>query len=170
MADPYTSPDYAANEVKMYFPITSGTTAQYLRFSEMNLGGAGTTGLKWMEMDQCFSLYHVNWSSMQNGGIKPYNSNLHLLLGGDTVTWTNGKKWHNFAKYMNYGSGTTPNPMTIRNAFYQGNRDAFQNASLPAGTVITLAVAGDSACLGDSVQSNSAPGGTWSYGTSQIYP
>jgi len=46
-----TSIDYAANQCKqMYFPITSGGSAQYLRLSEMNLGGSGTNGLKWMAL------------------------------------------------------------------------------------------------------------------------
>jgi hypothetical protein len=94
--------DYAANMCKqMYFPITSGGSAQFLRFSEMNLGGSGTNGLKWMVIDACNSLQHNNWSSMKNKGIKPYNSNLHLILGGDTVTWTSTLKWYNFARYMN---------------------------------------------------------------------
>src|SRR5208337_2793117 len=62
-----SSTDYTANDCKqMYFPITSGTSIQYLRMSEMNLGGPGTNGLKWMALPACFSLYHANWQSMQN--------------------------------------------------------------------------------------------------------
>ena len=123
--------DYAANQCKqMYYTVTSGTSAQYLRLSEMNMGGSGTNGLKWMVLDQCFSLFHANWTSMNTAGIKPYNSNMHLILGANTVTWTSTRKWYNFAKYVNYGV-TNASPLTIRNAYYQGNQDAFHNVQLP---------------------------------------
>jgi Family of unknown function (DUF6345) len=166
--------DYMAGLCKqMYFVVTSGGSGQYLRFSEMDLGGTGTNGLKWMVIDACHSLYHVNWSSMKNMGIKPYNSNLHLILGGDTDVWTSPLKWYYFAKYMNYGTSTNAgnyNPLTIRNAYYQANYDAFQKTPPPAGTTITLAVAGDSACVDDSLQTNSLPSGSWTYDSKEIYP
>ncbi len=164
--------DYAANGCKqMYYAIaSSASSAQYLRLSEMNLGGADTNGLKWMVIDACHSLYHVNWSSMNNKGIKPYNSNLHLLLGGDTTTWSSARKWYNFAKYINYGKQKYPSPRTIRDGYYTANIDAFQNSALPSGTVITLAVAGDSACLDDTLQTNTPPSGSWQYDSLQIYP
>lgn len=163
--------DYAANMCKqMYFPITSGGSAQFLRFSEMNLGGSGTNGLKWMVIDACNSLQHNNWSSMKNKGIKPYNSNLHLILGGDTKTWTSTLKWYNFARYINYGRHNFYSPYTIRDGYYQANTDAFPDGSLPSGVTVTLAVAGDSACLDDSLQTNTPPSGTWTYTSQPIYP
>jgi hypothetical protein len=136
----------------------------------MNLGGAGTNGLKWMVIDACHSLYQANWSSMQNKGIHPYNGNLHLILGAQTDAWTSSLKWYDFAKYMNYGKHDFYSPYTIRNAYYQANADAFQNASLPPGTSITLAVAGDSACLGDTLQTNTPPSGNWTYTSQPVYP
>lgn len=166
--------DYAANGCQqMYFTVTSGGSAQYLRFSEMNLGGSGTNGLKWMVIDACYSLYQANWQSMQDAGIYPYNSNLHLILGAQTETWTNPRKWQNFAHYMNYGTSILAghyNPLTIRNAYYQANQDAFHNVSLPPGTTITLAVAGDSACLDDSLQTNTPPSGSWQWVSQPVYP
>jgi hypothetical protein len=166
--------DYAANGCEqMYFTVTSGGSAQYLRFSEMNLGGGGTNGLKWMVIDACFSLFQANWSSMQDAGIYPYNSNLHLILGANTETWTSPRKWQNFAHYMNYGTSILAghyNPLTIRNAYYQGNYDAFHNVSLPAGTTITLAITGDSACIDDSLQTNTPPVGSWTYDSKEVYP
>lgn len=100
-----TTADYAANGCKqMYYSVTSGTSASYLRLSEMNLGGSGAGGLKWMVLDACYSLYHSNWNSMNSAGVKPYNSNMHLILGATTETWTNNRKWYYLAKYMNYGS------------------------------------------------------------------
>lgn len=164
--------DYAANGCKqMYYAVASGGgSAAYLRLSDMNLGGAGTNGLKWMVIDACHSLYHVNWSSMNNKGIHPYNGNLHLLLGGDTTTWSSVQKWYNFAKYINFGKHKYANPWQIRDGYYQANIDAFQNAALPSGTVVTLAVAGDSACLYDTLATNAPPSGSWQYGSLQIYP
>jgi hypothetical protein len=163
--------DYMAGLCKqMYFPIASGSIAQYLRFSEMNLGGAGTNGLKWMVIDACHSLYHANWSSMQSMGIKPYNGSLHLILGADTVTYTSPNKWWYFARYMNYGTSTNYSPLTIRSAWYQSAQTAFTNVTLPSGATITLAVAGDTACLNDMLQSNSPPGGIWTYDSKPVYP
>ena len=169
-----TASDYAANGCEqMYFTVTSGGSAQYLRFSEMNLGGSGTNGLKWMVIDACSSLYQANWQSMQDYGVYPYNSNLHLILGAQTETWTNPRKWQNFAHYMNYGTSILAghyNPLTIRNAYYQGNADAFRGAQLPPGTTITLAVAGDSACLDDSLQTTNTPSGSWQWVSQPVYP
>jgi hypothetical protein len=168
--------DYAANGCKqMYYPVTSGSSAQYLRLSEMNLGGSGTNGLKWAALLSCNSLQHNNWANMQSLGVKPYNSNLHLLLGVDTITYTSSSILWYWAKYINYGTSTNANsasPLTIRNAWYQAAKDAYHNnPSIPSGTVINFAVAGDSACLNDSLQTNSAPQGSWSYASLvQVYP
>jgi hypothetical protein len=163
--------DYAAESCKqMYYVVGTGGRGNYLRLSEMDLGGSSpTNGLKWMVIDACFSLFQGNWSSMQSHGVKPYNSNMHLILGATTETWTSPLKWYNFAKYMNYGRHNFYSPYTIRNAYYQGNQDAFQNADLPEGTTITLSVAGDSACLDDSLQTNTPPAGSWQYDSLEVY-
>ena len=170
-----TSPDFAANQcMQMYFPITSGNDGQYLRMSEMDLGGSGTNGLKWVGIYACFSLYQANWNSMKNVGIKPYNSNLHLLLGSVTDCFPSlifGKNW---AQYMNYGTnGPAPNPMTIRAAWYQAARDAdaIYKQSLPDGaSSAVMAVAGDTACMNDMLQTNYSPTGTWTYDSQQVWP
>jgi len=163
--------DYAAESCKqMYYAVGTGGRGNYLRLSEMDLGGSSpTNGLKWMVIDACFSLFQGNWSSMQSHGVKPYNGNMHLILGATTETWTSALKWYNFAKYMNYGKHIY-SPFTIRNAYYQANTDAFENAPLPDGTEITLAVAGDSACMGDTLQTNTPPGGSWEWVSQPIYP
>jgi hypothetical protein len=70
---------------------------------------------------------------------------------------------------MNYGRHNFYSPYTIRNAYYQGNQDAFQNVDLPEGTTITLSVAGDSACLDDSLQTNTPPAGSWQYDSLEIF-
>jgi hypothetical protein len=163
--------DYTANGCKqMYFPITSGGSINWLRLSEMNLGGSGTNGLKWMAIHACNSLYHVNWANMQSLGVKPYNSNLHLLLGCDTISYTGNVLWY-WSEYMNYGTSTNANsynPLTIREAWYQGAQKAFQGKAL-SGTIV-FAVAGNSACMNDMLQTNNAPTGTWTYDSRQIYP
>jgi len=163
--------DYTANGCKqMYFPITSGNSINWLRLSEMNLGGSGTNGLKWMAIHACNSLQHNNWANMQNLGVKPYNGNLHLLLGCDTISYTGNVLWY-WSKYMNYGTSTNANsynPLTIREAWYQGAQKAFQGKAL-SGPIV-FAVAGNSACMNDMLQTNNAPTGTWTYDSRQIYP
>jgi len=169
-----TTLDYTANGCKqMYFPITSGGGAQYLRLSEMNLGGSGTNGLKWMALNSCRSLYQANWNSMKNAGIKPYNGNLHLLMGENTDGYTSSSFGWYWAKYINFGTGTNAasfSPLAIRTAWYQAAYDAYHNVPFAGGTTINYAVAGDNACHDDTLQTNSAPGGSWFYETKQVYP
>jgi hypothetical protein len=166
-----TTIDYNGQPAKqIYYPVTSGGSAQYLRLEQMNLGGTGTNGLKWMAILACNSLFHTDWQSMQSAGGYPYNSNLHLLLGVETTNYTsNAILWY-WAKYMNYGTSTNAGnyaPLTIRNAWYQAAQQAYADEGkyLPANTVIKFSVAGDSACFSDYLQNYSAPGGSWTIDT-----
>jgi Family of unknown function (DUF6345)/Bacterial Ig domain len=161
-----TTIDYSANGCKqMYFPIASSSSSQYLRMSEMNFGGSGTNGLEWMALMACFSLYHTDWQNMQSLGVKPYNSNLHLLLGCDTIIYTESTLLKRWAKDMIFGTSGTP--MTIQAAWYQAGTDAYhgEGYSIP----ITFAVAGDDACQNDTLQTSSTPTGTPYYNRLQIY-
>jgi hypothetical protein len=166
-----TTADYYANGCnQIYFPITSGTSAQWLRMSDMNLGDAGTNGLKWMAIKGCHSLYHSDWSSMQYYGIHPYNSNLHSLLGADTDSATSATLMQLWARYMNFGTSTNYSPLTLRAAWYQAATDAYKGGQFPSGTTIIFAVAGDSACMDDSLQNYSQPQGGWTYHSKQVFP
>ncbi len=96
-----TSPDYNANQCEqMYFPIDGrpNSASSWVSMSQMNFGGAGTNGLKWMALAACNSLYQNNWQSLQNSRITPFNGNLHLLLGADSDMDTGGVDL--WAKYM----------------------------------------------------------------------
>lgn len=161
---------------QMYFPIASGTSSEYLRMSEMKFGGADTNGLKWMALFGCHTLYHVNWNSMQNAGVKPYNSNLRLLLGTDTnvaIEPSVGALW---AQYMIKGDGTTSGPMQIKTAWYKAGIEAYRigvrSADYSNLIPMIFAVAGDSASMADYLQStnNAALSGTWTYNSQQVYP
>ena len=167
-----SSLDYTANECKqMYFPVTSGSSAQYLRMSQMNLGGPGANGLKWFAMLACYSLYQQNWQNMQYLGVHPYNNNLQLLLGATTKSYSNGILLLSWADYMNYGNSSNYNPMTIRAAWYQAARSAYANDLFPSGTVVKFVVTGDSACQNDTLQSTNPPSGNWFYDAPvQVYP
>lgn len=167
--------DYQAGLCKqMYFPVTSGGSIQYLRMSEMNLGGSDpTNGLKWFSIMACDSLHQANWSSMQSHGIYPYNNNLHLLLGANSVISTSSTILQNWAQYMNFGKGSSfsgASPMTIQDAWYQAARDAYSGRQYT--NTMVMAITGDSACFGDYVQQghNSAPQGSWRYDQLQVWP
>lgn len=167
-----TSMDFTANGcMQMYFPITFGTGGQYLPMSQMTLGEvAGTNGLKWMAIFACNSLYHVNWQSMQSQRVYPYTGTLHLLLGSDTVCFDALGLQTYWAQYMQQGTNThTYIPLTIQNAWYQSANYCYHNTGQPYPTIV-LAVAGDAACIGDTLQSNSIPTGTWTYDRQQVYP
>jgi len=149
--------------------------AQYLRMSETSLGGSSpTNGLKWMAIMACTSLYQANWNSMKNQGVKPYNSNLHMILGTATEFGAEpiiGQYW---ADYMLGDPSTNRAPMKIRDAWYAAGRQAYQqvyqDVGLPYPT--EFAVAADDNCSEDSLQTNSVPsGGTWNYYLkNQVYP
>ena len=163
--------DYAANGCKqMYYPITSGGGDQYLRLSEMNLGGSGTNGLKWFALKACDSLHQANWNNMQSLGVNPYNGNLHLLLGTTSTSYADPNIEAFWAKYMNYGTANTYSPLTIRAAWYQAAKDAYKNSGIPTSPAVKFAVAGDNSCMSDSLQSYYTPGGSWGYDSQQVYP
>jgi hypothetical protein len=164
-----TTADFEAGLCKqMYFPISQSGT--YLRMSSMNLGGSGTSGLEWFAIFACNSLYQANWSSMQSHGIKPYNSNLHLLLGADTESYTTTTVMQLWGQYMNFSRGAYFKPLTIQNAWYDAATDAYLDDSFTNSSII-FAVAGDTACLGDYVfpGSNSSPGGSWTYTSQTVW-
>jgi len=64
----------------------------------MNLGSPGTNGLKWAVLACCNSLRQQNWNSIRSAGWKPFNGNLHLLLGANSVI--DAGNFRMFAKFM----------------------------------------------------------------------
>jgi len=161
---------------QMYFPIASGGGATYLKYSEMKVGGDGTNGLKWLAFPACFSLYHVNWSSMQGQQVYPYNPGLHLLLGSDTADYTTPKLGQNWVKSMVGDPTATPPrpPVTIEVAWYAGAQKTYKDTNEPFDVnPIKLTVAGDSACQNDMLQmkTNTVLSGSRFYDTpQQVYP
>jgi len=159
----------SANMCKqMYFPITAGQSAQYVRMSEMSLGSSAANGLKWMAIAACNSLFHTDWNNMQSLGVHPYNSNLHLLLGTGTVVYTDDHIMELWAKYMT--KGTSGTPMTIKDAWINAAHDAYHNSHFPYANSMMFAVAGDSSCMSDTLSSSSAPGGSWTYSSQTVWP
>lgn len=172
-----TSQDfYAGGCQQMYFPITAGNAANYLRMSEMSFGGDGTNGLKWIALKACSSLYHNNWASMQTQHVHPYSSGLHLLLGVDTKDHTAkylGRDWAAFMLGKPLASPPVA-PMKIRDAWYAGARKAYQESRNPYEvSPMKFAVAGDTACFDDFLQrkTNTVLSGTWKIDPpTQVYP
>lgn len=166
----------------IYFPIASGGSAQYLRMSDMSLGGPSpTNGLKWMAIMACTSLYQQNWNSMKSQQVMPYNGNMHMILGAGTDLAAEpliGQYWaDNMLGTPNAPSGPTP-PMKIRDAWYAAGNNAYlwgvnHGFSQYYINPTTFAVAADGNCSEDSLQTNSVPSGSgvWSYYNSrQVYP
>jgi hypothetical protein len=137
-----TSPDYTANQAQqIYFAIDGrpSSSHSWVKMSELDFGSSGTNGLKWMAIVGCNSLREANWNSMQNAGITPFNSNLHLLLGANSVADDGGiKMW---AKFMLGLDGNTKK--TIMQAWYDSG--AFQSQPAP----LYFAVAGHDDCKQD---------------------
>jgi hypothetical protein len=161
---------------QMYFPIDSGGSAQYLRMSEMSLGGSSpTSGLKWMAIVGCWSLYPQNWNNMQNQNVKPYNSNLHMILGCATDFAAEpliGQLW---ADYMLKGKNGVL--LTVRDAWYAAANDAYATLMKRSPIVIPnptkLVVAADDNCFSDYLQTktNTVLAGHWTIDAPmQVYP
>lgn len=163
--------DYNAGLVKtMYFPITSGGSINYLHMTDMNLGGSDpTNGLKWFVFMACDSLHQANWNSMKNGGHVCYNNNMHMILGANSVISTSSTILQNWAQYMNFGY-TNNSPMTIHDAWYLAAHNAYHGRTYT--NTMVMAIAADTACTGDYIEQgfNSAPQGTWSYESQQVWP
>ena len=163
-----TTPGHQVKQ--MYFPIASGGSAQYLRMSEMSLGGSSpTNGLKWMAFMACTSLYQQNWNSMKSQGVKPYNSNLHMILGCATDfarraahrKVLGGLHARNRSQDIE-ASSSDENPGCL----VRGRKRRVQTDSrfVTAPNPTVLAVVADGNCTEDYLQTNSVPsGGTWSY-------
>jgi hypothetical protein len=173
-----TKIDYTANGCKqMYFPITSGGGAGYVRMSEMNFGGSSpTNGLKWMALLACNSLYQPNWNSMKNAGIQPYNSNLHMFLGADTTFAGDPLIGQYWADFMLGDPKSQRDPIKIRDAWYQSAIKVYKagtargdNVDYPNPTRFTTVA--DSNCTEDYLQTYSTPGGGgWNNSPQQVYP
>lgn len=173
-----TSSDYTTGRPLkgIYFPIASGGGAQYLRMTDMSLGGSSpTNGLKWMAILACFSLYQQNWTSMNNQNAHPYNSNLHMILGTGTEFDADPLIGQYWADYMLGDPSVHRDPMKIRDAWYQAAIQAYTvgvaNGAPNYPNPTTFAVVADPSCTEDSLQTNSVPtGGTWIYNSKTVYP
>ncbi len=168
----------AANCKQMYFPIPSGTGSQYIRMSEMNFGGSAPgVGLKWMALMACSSLHQANWQTMQSQNIKPYNSNLHMILGADTEFEDDPSISQRWADYMIGDPAHGTNAVPIRQAWYQAASDAYHAPLDPNSTHIIspmrFATVYDTACINDYLQTQTNTvlnGGAWGKDTVEVYP
>jgi hypothetical protein len=139
-----TSPDVTTgSEIEqVYFAIDgrqNGSPSTWVRTSDMNFGSPGASGLKWIAILACNSLRQFNWESMQNGGITPFNGNLHLLMGADSVINSDGIDiWPKFMLGLN---GRPPE--TIMQAWYDSG--GFDDGASP----VNFAVAGYDDCQQD---------------------
>jgi hypothetical protein len=140
--------------------------------NDMDFGGTNTNGLKWMAIMACNSLYSPNWTSMQNQNIKPYNGNLHLLLGTGSEFYLEPLIARYWADYMLGNVSVGRPPMTIQAAWYQAVIEAYVHPQAGYINPTIFAVAGDSACMNDYLQNatNTVLSGTWTYSSSQVYP
>jgi Bacterial Ig domain len=159
-----TSIDYNANHAEqVYFPIDGrpNTSSSWVSASQMNFGGAGTNGLKWMALLACNSLRQANWNSMQSAGVTPFNGNLHLLLGADSIC-DNGNLvlW---AKFMLGLDLNTPRP--IMQAWYDSGASCVHPP-------VTFAVVGFDDCEADMLigTNSTTPGGDIFYDSKVVKP
>jgi Family of unknown function (DUF6345)/FlgD Ig-like domain/Bacterial Ig domain len=163
----------------IYFPIASGGSAHYVRMSDMSFGGSSpTNGLKWLGLVACTGLYQQNWNSMKSQGVKPYNSNMHMICGATTDLADEPLIGQFWADLMLGDPTVGRKPMAVRDAWYAAGTQAYTigitngvSSFYPNPT--TYAVAADANCSEDTLQTNSVPtgSGTWSYyNTKTVFP
>ena len=155
-----TAADYTANQAfQIYFPVDGRPgTSEWVRMSEMDFGSSGTNGLKWMVLHACNSLREQNWNSLRTAGFTPFNRNLHLLLGANSIVDNgNEKVW---AKFMLGLDGQAKRP--ILNAWQDSSRYC-------AHSPVEFAVAGYTDCKLDMLSgtNNITPSGSVFY---QVLP
>jgi hypothetical protein len=155
---------------QVYFPITSGTGASYLRMSDLNLGGSSSgVGLKWLCLLACNSLYPTDWNSMSGQSVFPYNSNMHMIMGGATDLAAAPDTGTFLAQDMIGNAKAVPPvaPMTIRAAWYDANTRGMaldSKFSNDYANPTQCNVAADANCLNDYLQTATNTvlnGGTW---------
>jgi hypothetical protein len=166
-----TTIDYNANQtLDIYFPIESlaNNNGSWVRLSDMNLGSANsvTNSLRWMAIFACNSLREANYDSMSSGGQLPINSNLHLLLGTDSLCYSTDNIAALWARAI-LGLSFI-NPQQIWQAWYSEARIAYGSGSYP-GT-IKFSVAGWADNLSDTLQSTGGTSGDLQYQSMQVYP
>jgi len=166
-----TAQDFSENGAQeMYFPITSGQGAQYLRMSDMSLGGTATNGLKWMGILACNSMRQSQWNSMRSFHMLPFNSNLHLVLGANSVISTGAHVASYWAEYITTGPDVGQPPMAIESAWYAGARAAYTETGYSYSNTMFFSASGDANCRSDFLQTNSSPSGTFFYNSVQVWP
>ncbi len=166
-----TAQDWTENGAQeMYFPITAGQGSQYLRMSDMSLGGAATNGLKWMGILACNSMRQSQWGSMRSYHVLPYNNNLHLVLGANSVITTGDHVASYWAEYITRGPDLGQPPMAIESAWYAGAQLAYKETGYHYSNTMYFAASGDANCRSDLLQTNSPPTGTYFYNSVQVWP
>lgn len=95
----------------------------------------------------------------------PINGNLHLLLGGSTITYAASDLGQNYAINL------AVLQQTIINAWYNAGTYtySYQNGTNMIKPV-KFAYAGWSTCIYDQMTAYQDPGGSITYGQQQVYP
>ena len=166
-----TTIDYNANQtLDIYFSIESlaNNNGSWVRLSDMSLGSSNsaTNSLRWMAIFACNSLRQANYDSMNNGGQLPITSNLHLLLGTDSVCYPTDNIAALWARSILGLSFVYP--QQIWEAWYTEARGVYGSGSYPGA--IKFAVAGWADNFSDTVQSTGGTSGDLQYQSVQVYP
>jgi hypothetical protein len=166
-----TTIDYNANQtLDVYFPIESRiySNASWVRLSDMSLGSANgpTNSLHWMAIFACDSLRQANYNSLNNGGQLPITSNLHLLLGTDSICYPTDNLAAIWARAI-LGLSFV-NPQQIWQAWYTEAHTVYGSGSYPV--TIKFAAAGWADNFSDTLQSTGGTSGDLQYQSMQVYP
>ena len=126
--------------------------------SEMNFG---SDHLKWMAIKACFSLRRENVESMDAHFIYPFNSDLHFMLGFDTVCYSDldfAAKW---------ASLMTKSNRTVYDAWFDAGSKSYSGVS----DTIRQAVWGHGGNFSDHItQYIGGTSGDLDYRSEQVHP
>jgi len=120
----------------------------------------GSDQLHWMVIDACNSLLASDESSLNANNIRPFNSNLHLLLGFNSDTWDD-------VPLESIWAGNMLGGMKVIDAWYAAGGGNTYPQGIPSP--VSLAVWGWSNCTDDSLQTNAPAGGNAYYDSRTVH-
>lgn len=126
----------------------------YFRLSDLDLGGSGADGLRWMTILGCNILYPDNTTIMFNNRKYPINGNLHLLLGNSTKGGISEILGNYYAENLLGGWFSSPSIFTAFGDAETRICTECRNQLVAAGMgTLKVRVIGWQNCLSDSLRS-----------------
>jgi hypothetical protein len=119
----------------------SGSTS-YVKTDQIEFGGSGTNGLKWVALAICSALEANCYNDMYNNELLPITEDLHLLLGAASLMTAAPDLGELWARNMLGTYATNGSPMTVEEAWYAAGKNAYTRETDYPNLLMNFRVAG----------------------------